>query len=159
MHNSIKYVYSSYLLMNPLSQTVEVKASQVQGKLFPVAEIAEIDLNNVQDTKDAAHIASLSLEEQTKFAQIAKDLGINLDNAHISEEQKHTLLMFIGKNADVFATFNSDIGCTDIHFHKTETGSYPPQRQIPYRQSQQTQAEIERQKEQMLNDDIIEEIN
>ena len=54
---------------------------------------------------------------------------------------------------------SSDIGCTDLHFHRIETGDNPPFRQRPYRQSPQNQQIIQEHVQQMLKDRIKTESN
>ena len=78
---------------------------------------------------------------------------------HASRSAKTQIKGILGKNSDVFAKSSSDIGCTDLYFHRIETGDNPPFRQKPYRQSPKNQQIIQEHVQQMLKDNIIIESN
>ena len=149
---------SNFLLLNPFDSDIQIRKSQVVGKIFATDAVAETKESLTQSTQGKC-ISNISLQNEEKFLKNARDLGIDLSNANLTSEQKHKLLLFLGKNSDIFALQNSSIGCTDLHFHKIETGASPPVRQRPYRQSPQAREEIEKQIQEMLNDGIIEESN
>ena len=88
---------------------------------------------------------------------IANSMGIKLNNPNLSESDKREVLAFIGRNRDVFATSLSELGRTNVHTHKIDTGDAAPIRQRPYRTSPKIQAEIDRQIDEMLANNVIEE--
>ena len=94
-----------------------------------------------------------------KYKETVEDLGISLDESDLTEEQKLKLYEFIASNRDSFAKDTSELGCTNVHTHKIETGNAPPQRKRPYRVSPQIKQQIDAQIEDMLKNDIIEPSN
>ena len=48
-------------------------------------------------------------ESEKYYENIAKDLGLNLDNSELSEEQKRKLYPFLGRNRDIFAKDSSEL--------------------------------------------------
>ena len=86
-----------------------------------------------------------------------KDLGINLDDTQLSEDQKNRLYQFLGNNRDIFAKDISELGVTNLHTHTIHTGNAPPVSSAPYRQTPKMRAELERQLEDMKRHGIIEE--
>lgn len=147
-------------LLNPTNVDICITANTPLGKLLPV------DIDSISEIKDAsdstteesnATVFEVSTEiDNVKLVQIAKDLGIPLGEADLTEDQKTQLLQFIGKNRDVFASSLQELGCTNVHFHKIETGDAPPQRQRFYRHSPAIKAEVERQVKDMLDNGVIE---
>ena len=135
-----------------------IHKAQVIGQLHTIEEIYNIDDNNKQTPfVNATAIGTKMTDED--YIKIAQHLQIPFDKCMLAEEQKRKLMIFLGKNADVFAKSNSDIGCTNFHYHRIETGYHPPFRQRPYRQSPRNQAIIQQHIEQMLKDGIITESN
>ena len=59
-------------------------------------------------------------------------------------------------NRDVFATNLSELGCTELHPHRIETGQAPPVKQRFYRATSAGKTEISRQVNEMLDHGIIE---
>ena len=115
---------------------------------FPFSRVHNI--NTELDTK------SLSDEQ---YIAIAKEIGINLDESDLTDEQKHKLYIFLGQNRKVFAKDFSELGKTHMHAHRIETFDNRPVSKAPYRQSPEMRRETERQTKQMLEDGIIEESN
>ena len=91
-----------------------------------------------------------------KYIQIAEELGFDLNNSDLTDEQKQTLLVVLGQNRDVFAKDISELGCTNLHHHVIDTGNAPPVSQRFYRTTPEKKEEIEKQVQQMLQDGIIE---
>ncbi|VDI37470.1 Hypothetical predicted protein [Mytilus galloprovincialis] len=65
-------------------------------------------------------------------------------------------MVMLSTNRDVFAIILSELGCTDLHHHRIETGDAPPVRQRFYRQSPAVKGEANNHVEEMLKYDIIE---
>ena len=63
----------------------------------------------------------------------------------------------IAQYRDVFALTTSELGCTDAVWHKIDTGDAPPQRQPFYRTFPAMQKELDRQIQESLDNNIIEE--
>ena len=94
-----------------------------------------------------------------QYTEIAKEVGINLDDADLTDTQKQKLYVFLGQNRKVFAKDFSELGKTHLHSHRIETYDNKPISKAPYRQSPEMRRETERQTKQMLEDGIIEESN
>ncbi|CAC5355711.1 unnamed protein product [Mytilus coruscus] len=71
-------------------------------------------------------------------------------------EQKQKLMVMLGTNRDVFAINLSELGCTDLHPHRIDTGDAAPVRQRFYRQSPAMKTESSKHIKEMLDNNIIE---
>ena len=80
-----------------------------------------------------------------EYKEIASSMGVNLSESDLSDTQKHELMVFLGKDRDVFATSITELGSTHLHYHKIETGNAKPIRKPPYRTTPEKHAEISRQ--------------
>lgn len=139
-------------ILNPMSTPATIKSKQVLGKLFPLESLKTFDESDTPQVNSVHPQKNLS---DAEYIKIAKDLEISLDNCALSDAQKQKLLIFLGKNHDVFASSSSDIGCTNVYQHRIETGNHTPHRQKPYRQSPEGQARIDEHVNQMLQDGVI----
>ncbi|CAG2201756.1 unnamed protein product [Mytilus edulis] len=84
-------------------------------------------------------------------------LDFDLNNADLSSEQKQLLKCFLNRNRQVFAKDLSELGHTHLYNHVIDTGNALPIKKRFYRQSPQVLADMNRQIDQMLEYDIIEE--
>ncbi|XP_069110091.1 uncharacterized protein [Argopecten irradians] len=152
------------MLLNPNNIPIQLTAGTIVGKLLPIdedsvsalqddAEAAPVHQNS---GKDETRVYNISKEDSAKLIETAKSLGIPLEDADLTESQKARLLQFIGKNRDVFAVSLQELGCTDVHHHRIETGDALPHRQRFYRHSPLIKTEVERQVTEMLENDVIE---
>ncbi len=96
-------------------------------------------------------------EHEQKFLEAAAGLGVNLDSATLTADQKRQLLMLIGEYRDVFAKDLTEVVSTDKYFHYIDTGNAAPIRVQPYRTSPRMQDEIDKQVKVLLEADIVEE--
>ena len=145
-----------YRLMNPTNLPVFLKSNQ------RLAKASLVDNTSVFDMKEPneAHVFSMGeTSQQTDHEQMIKNLGINLDNTRLSEDQKSRLYQFLGNNRDIFAKDISELGVTNLHTHTIHTGNAPPVSSAPYRQTPKMRAELEHQLEDMKRHGIIEESN
>ena len=155
-------------VLNPLSSPVTLKPWQVIGRLVPIHtdSIIEYDTETANSEPSVASATCFNENEvndlTSKYQQYKKtvdDLGISLDESDLTEEQKIKLYAFIASNRNSFAKDTSELGCTNVHQHRIETGNAPPQRKRPYRVSPQIKQHIDEQIEDMLKNDIIEPSN
>ena len=86
-------------------------------------------------------------------------MGIQLKNDQLTPEHKNQALQIIHDNKDLFAKSLADLPGTTLHYHEIDTGNATPQQQRGYRQNPVVQKEMDRQVEDMLTNDIIEESN
>ena len=145
-----------YRLMNPTNLPVFLKSNQ------RLAKVSLVDNASVFDMKEPNEAQVFSMGEtsqKTDHEQMIKDLGINLDDTQLSEDQKSRLYQFLGNNRDIFAKDISELGVTNLHTHTIHTGNAPPVSSAPYRQTPKMRAELERQLEDMKRHGIIEESN
>ena len=145
-----------YRLMNPTNLPVFLKSNQ------RLAKVSLVDNTSVFDMKEPneAYVFSMGeTSQKTDHEQMIKDLGINLDDTQLSEDQKSRLYQFLGNNRDIFAKDISELGVTNLHTHTIHTGNAPPVSSAPYRQTPKMRTELERQLEDMKRHGIIEESN
>ena len=148
-----------FKILNPTPNEATIHKGQVIGKLHSIDNVYDINDNDNEHSPFVNATSTESSMSDEDYIRIVKQLEIPFNLCMLSEEQKRTLMIFLGKNNDVFAKSSSDIGCTDLHFHRIETGDNPPFRQRPYRQSPQNQQIIQEHVQQMLKDRIITESN
>ena len=67
--------------------------------------------------------------------QLQKDMGVNLGEFDLTDEQKHKLYIFLGQNLKVFAKDFSELGKTHMHAHRIETFDNRQVSKAPFRQS------------------------
>ena len=160
---------SNFLALNPTNSPIHLQA----GCPVAIASIVQTDDITMFDedpnaTKPTIHDNIhtphseyvLSAKPDTRdheYIKIAKELDIDLDNADLTEDQKHDILTLVGKNRDVFAKSISELGRTNLHYHRIETGDALPIKQRFYRHSPVARDEVDRQIKEMLENDIIEE--
>ena len=147
-------------ILNPTPDPIQLSTRHCLALATPISENS---LTPLESTNDPS-VASLSTSNKPpetlsdpEAIRIASSLGIKLDNPDLSENEKNQILALIGKNRDIFATDLSELGTTNIHTHKIDTGDATPVRKRPYRTSPKIQREIDKQIDEMLDNGIIEE--
>ncbi|KAI8493132.1 hypothetical protein Bbelb_291360 [Branchiostoma belcheri] len=81
---------------------------------------------------------------------------IDLNETDLSSTQAEQLRKLLDNYSDVFSTGPRDRGRTNLTTHRIHTGDCPPIKQRPHRTPIHRQAEIHRQVDAMLADDVIE---
>ncbi|KAI8480272.1 hypothetical protein Bbelb_419750 [Branchiostoma belcheri] len=81
---------------------------------------------------------------------------IDLQQSELSPAQAAQLRKLVDTYADVFSAGSRDRGRTKLTSHRIHTGDCPPIKQRPHRTPLHRQAEIHRQVDAMLADDVIE---
>ncbi|KAL1260721.1 hypothetical protein QQF64_008548 [Cirrhinus molitorella] len=82
---------------------------------------------------------------------------VDLSQSTLTREEQNQLESLISKYSDVFGADDYDYGRTDLVKHTIRTGDAQPIRQRAYRTSPCIRAEIDRQVQQLLSHDVIEE--
>ena len=158
--NSTDNGSSAYRVLNPTNYPIFLKENFVIATSHLVVEQ---NITQVTDHDDLPSVNLLSMstenESDLHYQKIAKDLGLNLDDTDLAEEQKQKLYTFLGRNRDIFAKDMSELGKTNMHSHVIHTGNARPVSKAPYRQSPHMRAETERLTNEMLQNGIIEESN
>lgn len=152
-----------YRVMNPTAvpifitqnSTVSV-ISEVIPKTIKTVASHQNDMHCKENLPFISSISTNNLSDE-QYIKIAQDLGINLEDADLTTEQKRKLLVFIGQNRKSFAKDFSELGVTNLHYHRIETGDHKPIKKAPYRQSPAMRRETERQVTEMLENGIIQE--
>ena len=156
--SSVDHGSSAYRVLNPTNYPVFLKED------FVLATSHLVDEQNIQQVTDHDEQASVNLldasvenESEIHYKNIAKDLGFNLDNSELSEEQKQKLYTFLGRNRDIFAKDSSELTEAKLHKHVIHTTTEKPVSRPPYRQTPKMREETERQTKEMLANGIIRE--
>ena len=131
----LSHMYGNYtvgVVFNPLTKPVTLKKGTKRGRVEEIDSTfkpSHLDIHSPSNIpKEQAVCAQVdsSTAPSSHFIQIAKDLGINLDTADLTGEEKQILLEFLGRNRKSFATNLSELGSTDVYHHRIETGNAPP---------------------------------
>ena len=95
--------------------------------------------------------------QQTSTASQTKEVldQVNIQNEHLSEEQKEQLQTVLTNFTDVFQTSGSPLGHYSGVKHCIDSGHHRPIRSRPYRHPPHLRQIIRDQIQQMLNDKII----
>ena len=133
-------------IINPTTQSIKHKRTTViaSATIVEPATVFTLDSQTV----------SKSPSKQSSHEAIPFDL----EHSELTDEQQQQLLLiFLNQHRSMFATNLQDLGQANTQPHNIETGDALPFRQRFYRQSPQTNAEMNRQLQEMLDADIIEE--
>ena len=84
------------------------------------------------------------------------ELDLNLHDADLDSEQKDKLARCIKENRKVFATNMQELGRTDLHYHRIDTGNARPVAQRFYRTSPKLRQEMENQIKELVENGLIE---
>ena len=153
-----------YQVINPTDVDLEIRRNQVVGFWESLSSDTEIENFEVDgnetcgpaQTQNVLSPNSVPTADSVAPSDILSELGININDADLTSDQQHKLVQFLVQNTDVFAKDSTDLGTTDLHFHRIDTGDAKPVHQRFYRTSPAHKAEIERQIHDMLKADIIE---
>ena len=130
-------------VMNPTNSEITLPTDQ---KIAAICQIeAAIPFPSPGEVKE---MKSPSGDEQIMF---------DIDNSDLSPEQTAQLLAFLEANKDVFSTDYHNLGQSNLHMHRTDTGEARPIRQRFYRRTAEKRAETKRQVKELLEADLIKE--
>ena len=87
----------------------------------------------------------------------SNEIPIDLEDSDLDSREKSSLTNFLKGYRDIFATKLSELGEVTKFEHTIETGNAPPTRQRFYRTTPAIKQEIERQINDLLDNDLIEE--
>ena len=146
-------------IMNPTQSPISVEAGSTIAKISSMASIGTL-CSIDPPSKSSAFINLINLKHakgksQSELIDVAKELGVNLDNSDLNETQKKDFLAFIGANRDVFAKSIKELGLCNKYEFEIDTGNSVPVKKRFYRTSPKAKKEIDRQVEEMLDNDII----
>jgi hypothetical protein len=133
-------------------------------------KVVPIRLMNISDTTrvvyKGTHIAQMTPAVEVNTDQAGNNqepgLGTNLQTlfeqtkGNVSHEQSKHVHSLLTKYKTLFAESNLDLGKTDIVRHKIETGNARPVKQPPRRMHVHQHSEMDKQIDDMLDQDVIE---
>ena len=138
-------------ILNPFNQTLRLRRNLPIAFIQTVAEIHE---TSHQPISTSADIASSPIQETENKEQVLKELGIQYGQDSLTTTQHKALQDLLYANRDIFATSLSQLPGTSVVTHEIETTG-PASRGRVYRHSPKNQAEIQRQVNEMLQNQII----
>ena len=125
-----------------------------------VASVECIDSDNILPFKSPNEATAYGVQSHILKGAMKKPLDFDLSSSDLTKAEKESLKSFLNNYMDVFATDLSELGKTLGRFsHKIETYDAPPVRMPFYRQPPHMQKEIDKQVQDLLDNDIIEESN
>ena len=132
-------------VLNPSINSITLRAG------IPIAAISHLLPSTPTSLANIASIQHLPRDQKLK--KVLSDL--TFDAIKLDATLKSKLRAFIREQLDVFAKCNSDVGTTDIVFHKIDTGDSrfirQPARRVPYGDQR---VAIESEIEKLVNSDI-----
>ena len=142
-------------LLNPTDGPIRLQARKILGVAYPV------DVRSVSPLESpSVSMATVSdplTHPLPKPAAVLQELGIDLTNSTLTPDQQEEMAALIAEYRDVFALNMNELGCTDAVLHKIDTGDAPPQRKTFYCTSSAMRKELDKQIQELLENDIIEE--
>ncbi len=144
---SVKAGVTCVRAMNPTNEDCHVPCGTRLGEFHSLV---------TQPGEEFTMLESTVAQIQTGIEPCPKP-KVDLRQSVLNREEQTQLESLISKYSDVFSTDDYDYGRTDLVKHTIRTGEVNPVRQRAYRTSPHIRAEIERQVQQLLSHDVIEE--
>lgn len=142
-------------------QVVNSSRSHVQlpkrlpiGFAYTVQPAAVLNLDELREV-EGIEIEAVGDLLASKFAR-ENPLTFDLSASKLSGGQQDDFQTFLAQNADRFADNLAELGCTNLHFHRIDTGDAPPASSPHYRQSITVKEEMNKQIQELLTLGIIE---
>ena len=145
-------------MLNPTNIPITLTPGTVVGFLDEVETI----VNSPKHTGVGPLIGSVIEKGKgrtDKVAELVHTLGLSLDKADITHDEKQELATFLLQNVSMFATSTKELGNCTLQQLTIDTNDAPPVRQRPYRVSPLLKKEIDTQVQDMLDNGIIRESN
>ena len=170
--------YSFVKILNPTDQNLTLrrhlqiaKVQQIEEKsitLYDDGTDEKLDTSNsntqvedsnnrqIENTQSINSITQTSSADNNKKGKTLEELGLKIDNANLTAEQRLRLTKLLEDNTDVFALTLGDLGsATSAGYCHIETGNAQAIRQRAYRPSPKAREEISKQTQEMLDHGII----
>ena len=137
-------------LINPTIKPVKIYRRTKLADFKEVEpDIATFELKD--DEKSLPKVSNTSSENNSNEYSKLPDLS----NSDLDENSKRKLEQLLYKFRDLFPKDKSQLGRTNLVQHTIETGTYPPIKQRPYRSNPEGRKEIDKQVEEMLENNFI----
>ena len=143
------------------NDTIPVQLTNIQERAVTIQPNTEIGtfytvqddgggMYEVLDGNDA--ITSIVADDKSRLFS-----DLHIEEAAVSDAGKRVLKRLINEYSSIFSENDEDIGKTTLLKHHIDTGNAAPVRQRPRRIPLRLREEVEKQKNKMLRDGIIEE--
>ncbi|CAC5362608.1 unnamed protein product [Mytilus coruscus] len=139
---------SVFRIINPTNKTVHLPRRYVLANAINVDE-------QFMQTLDNAKAKSINTIETKPKNTNRDNLEFVLSKAELTSQQKSQLRTFLNENKNVFATNLKELDQATSFKHKIETHDSHPVKMPFYRQPPHLQREIDRQVQEMLDNNII----
>jgi hypothetical protein len=96
---------------------------------------------------------------QQVASAVVAELGIDVSDADLTNQQKDRLVQFLARHRNVFAKDMTEIGCTNLYEHSIDTGDAQPQKRCYSRLSPKEKLDVDKQIDEMLENGIISPCN
>jgi transposase InsO family protein len=137
-------------VMNATEKAIKLKTATPIGVLAVAEVLKPQDMSDENQTKPEV----LTTAEKQAALEAKK---VSLKDTVLKGADFVDLVNLLYDNIDLFATSLKDLPGCDLITHKIDTGSNPPVAQRSFRQSPEMKKEIEKQIQDMLDANIIEE--
>lgn len=137
-------------IMNPTNADLQVPCDTRLGDFHPIGTDSDDDYCVVE-----ANVATVATTTEPSPSRSVPD--VHLNHSELTTEQRQQLETLLLTYRDIFSANDHDYGRTDIVRHSIKTTDVPPIKQRAYRTSPNVRTEIDRQVQQLLSRDIIED--
>ncbi|KAJ8045567.1 hypothetical protein HOLleu_08601 [Holothuria leucospilota] len=141
----VKEGHTIATIVNPTRTTVQVKGNHLLGKVFATNTVKNAEYTVLED---ALHPNTTSKNTEKQHVD-----EVNVDEGNLTANQKAEVRKLLQSYSDVFC---NRPGRTSLVKHTIRTDE-PPIHQRAYRTSPKMKVEVQKQVQQLLEDDIIEE--
>ena len=143
--------YTYVRVMNPTTSDLQIPSDTKLGDCYPLGQNEDKEYCIVE----TCNVDAVTTQNRVSTEQLLPE--VNLNNSALTADQKQKLQALLLTYHDVFSAHDQDYGRTDLVKHNIRTGDTLPIKQRAYRASPNIRAEIDRQVQQLLEQDIIEE--
>lgn len=157
--NQVQNHHVVYRIINPTHESITLKPQSVLAHVFTMQHepIFSLDDNESTQTPNISLQNDDSTTDIQTSLQKAAELDINIDEQNLTAKEIQELKILIGNNRTVFAKNSSELGKTTLHYHAIHTTTDKPVKSPRYAQSPKMRVETDKQIDEMIENDVIEE--
>jgi hypothetical protein len=155
-----------YEIYNPSNTTVVLYPGTILAVVEPCPEVNIIgSFDNIYGNRPTIENLEANSQKQEargtddsnmkRASEILTELGIDLSDADLTDDQKGRMITFLATHRNVFAKDMSEIGCTNLHEHSIDTGDATPQKRCYSRMTPAEKIDVDKQVDEMLENGII----
>lgn len=148
-------------VLNPRTQEIRLPKGKILTKVADFDHDAVLNFDDTDTSPSIHNTAQVNMvTTEQKTTKDNTHLNFDLSHSNLSTHQKHKMTQFLNKHRDIFATGYHELGQCNTYMHKIETDPNAKPIKMPfYRTTPKNQAEIDRQVEDLLQNEIIQESN